>query len=101
MFSPYRIIEEDETTITYEYSSAYTWALYGILVVLFVGMTMENQAIELLGAILILAYFSAKFLLGKAAYAHIKSAVTTQTAQLSGLKHSFSNPLRIRVPKNA
>jgi hypothetical protein len=97
--SPYRVIEEDATHITYEYRTAYTWTLYAALVVLIVGMTIPNDAITVVAGIAIAAYFVAKLGLGTEATGRIKKAMQSNSVQISGNKASFRNPLRIRVPK--
>jgi len=97
--SPYRVIEEDETHITYEYRSAYTWTLYAALVLLIAGMTIPNDAITIVGGIAIALYFLAKLGLGSDATGRIKKAMQSNSVQVSGNKASFGNPLRIRVPK--
>lgn len=101
MISPYKIVVEDDTTLTYEYNSVSTWVLYGILAILFFGMVTENGIIELFGAALILVYFAIRIPGGKSASAHIKSALNTQSVIVSGRKHSFNNPLRVKISKNA
>jgi hypothetical protein len=97
--SPYRVIDEDETQITYEYRTAYTWTLYAALVVLIVGMTIPNDAITIVAGVAIAVYFMAKLGLGTEATGRIKKAMQSQSVQISGNKASFGNPLRIRVPK--
>jgi hypothetical protein len=97
--TPYKQIGEDATHVTYEYRSAYTWTLYAALVVLLIGMTLPNDAITIAAGVVIAGYFVAKLGLGSEATGRIKKAMQTNSVQISGNKASFSNPLRIRVPK--
>lgn len=97
--NPYKVISEDATHVTYEYRSAYTWALYAALVVLFVGMTLPNDAITTVAGVVVMSYFVAKLALGREATARIRKAMQSNSVEISGNKASFSNPLRIRVPK--
>lgn len=97
--SPYKIIDENETHITYEYRSAYTWTLYAVAIILGVGLAIPSDFMTMLGGLLIAAYFIAKLGLGSDATARIKRAMQVSAAEISGNKLSFSNPLRIRVPK--
>lgn len=96
---PYRIVDESETHVTYEYRTAYTWTLYAALLVLVAGMVIPNDPMTLVGGIGIAVYFVAKLGLGREATDRIKKAMQSNTVQISGNKSSFSNPLRIRVPK--
>ena len=96
---PYRIIEESDTHITYEYRSAYTWTLYAALLLLVAGMVIPNDALTLFGGVAIAAYFAAKLALGSGVNRVIQKAMQSNAVQISGNKASFGNPLRIRVPK--
>lgn len=97
--SPYKVISEDATHITYEYRSAYTWTLYTALIVVLVGAILSNDAAMLAGGVAVGVYFAVKLTLGCEVMARIKKAVESNSVQLSGNKSSFTNPLRIRVPK--
>ena len=97
--NPYKIVEETETHVTYEYRSAYTWSLYGALLILFAGMLIPYDRLAVVGGAAIAAYFLAKLALGNEANSRIRKAMQSHSIQLSGNKASFSNPLRITVPK--
>lgn len=97
--NPYKVLDESETHITYEYRTAYTWTLYAALFALLVGMTIPNDAITIVAGIAIGIYFVAKLGLGSEATRRIKKAMQSNAVQISGNKASFGNPLRIRVPK--
>lgn len=96
---PYKVVEESETHITYEYRTAYTWTLYAALLILLIGMLIPNELLTLVGAVSIAAYFVAKVSLGSAVNEKIRKAMQSSTVQISGNKASFGNPLRIRVPR--
>lgn len=96
---PYKIVEESETHITYEYRTAYTWTLYAALLVMVIGMVISNEPLTLVGGAGIAAYFVAKLSLGSAVNSKIQKAMQSNAVQISGSKASFSSPLRIRVPK--
>lgn len=97
--SPYQIVEEDESHVTYEYRTAYTWALYGILAAFVAGATIPNDALATTAGVFMTFYFVTKLGLGTEATGRIRRAMKTRSVQLSGSRMSFSNPLRIRVPK--
>ena len=90
---PYRIVEESDTHITYEYRTAYTWALYAALLVLVAGMVIPNDPLTLIGGVAIAAYFGAKLALGSKVNRKIQKAMQSNTVQISGNKASFGNPL--------
>ena len=98
---PYKIIAEDDESITYQYNSMYSWTMIAILVVILTGMGLENMNIQLFGAILIFAYFAAKLTLGKEITRRVTTAVKSHTVQISGGKYSLKQPLTIKIPKNA
>lgn len=97
--NPYKVISEDATHVTYEYRSAYSWALYAALALLVVGMTLPNDAIISGATVFVVIYFAAKLALGREATARIRKAMQSNSIEISGNKASFTNPLRIRVPK--
>lgn len=96
---PYKVMDESETHITFEYRTAYTWTLYAILLIVFVGMVAPYEPLTLVGAIAVVAYFAAKLSFGSEVNARIRKAMQSNTVQISGNKASFGNPLRVRVPK--
>jgi hypothetical protein len=98
---PYRKIAEDEQTITFEYNTAYTWMLYLLLGLAFYGVVSSNVMMSFIGYTLILVYFGLKLTLGKEVATSIKQALKYGSVVLSGNKHSFNNPLRIKVPKSS
>lgn len=67
--------------------------------VLLIGMTLPNDAVSIAAGVVVAAYFVTKLALGSEATRRIKKAMQSNSVQISGNKVSFSNPLRIRVPK--
>jgi hypothetical protein len=96
---PYKIVEESETHVTYEYRTAYTWTLYAALLLMVAGFVMPNQVLTIVGGAAIAAYFLAKLALGDEVTSRIRKALQVNTVQISGNKASFVNPLRVRLPK--
>lgn len=96
---PYRIVEETDTHVTYEYRTGYTWALYAAALVFAMGVALPNQTLSIAGGILVALYFAAKVGLGMAVDEKIRRAMASNAIQISGSKASLRNPLRIRVPK--
>ena len=101
MLKPYLIFAESETSITYQYSTLYSWILLGLLVFMFVGIFLNNIALQSISAVLIVLYFSATLILGREVTNKIKHALKSGSVEVSGGKYSFSRPLKIKVVKNA
>ncbi len=96
---PYKIIEENETHIVYEYRTVYTWILYATLLIMVAGMIIPNDALTIIGSTFIALYFIAKLSLGHEVNSKIQEAMRINNIQLSGNKASFGNPLRIKLSK--
>jgi uncharacterized membrane protein len=97
--NPYTVVEESASHITYEYRTAYTWALFAVLAVAVFGILSKNDAVATAANWTLLLYFVAKLGLGFEATRRIRRARSANTLELQGNKLSFSNPLRLRVPK--
>ena len=96
---PYTVVEETDTHVTYEYRTAYTWILYAAFLVLLIGMILPNEVLSTAGMVVVALYFVAKLGLGAEINGKVRKAMASNAVQISGNKASFSNPLRIRVPK--
>ena len=96
---PYRIAEENSTHVTYEYQTAYQYALFVIVGVAAVGVLSKSDEVANAGLEAIALYMLTKLVLGFEAIRHIRRATRENTAEFEGTKLSFSDPLRIRVPK--
>lgn len=96
---PYKIVDDGPTHITYEYNSAYTWALYAGFAALVVGMAIANNPLRIVGGLVIVAYFGIKLTVGSELNDRINEAMKSDLVEVTGHKASFSNPVRIRVPK--
>jgi hypothetical protein len=62
-------------------------------------VVLPNTPITIAAGVAVAIYFAAKLLLGGEETSRIKEAMKSNAVQISGNKSSFSNPLRIRVPK--
>lgn len=71
---PYKVVDESETHITYEYRAAYTWALYAALLVMVVGIVTPNEPLTLAGGAAVAAYFAVKLSLGGTVNGNIRRA---------------------------
>lgn len=100
MLNPYKVVEESDTSVTYQYRAFYSWVLLCLLVLLVVGMVMSHPGILMFSYGLIGLYFVVKLVSGKATRRQIRRALRKDSIEVSGNKYSFSNPLKITVPKN-
>ncbi len=96
---PFKVVAEDDTHITYEYCTAYTWALYAGVLVFLAGSTIPNDWVMLLGALIVAAQLLLKLLLARDVNRQIRQAMQSQVVEVSGNKASFGNPLTVRLPK--
>ena len=99
--APYRLVEQTDTHLTYEYRTAYTWTLYGILfLMIWASWFHPDDALRLVSFAGMFVYFAAKLTLGRTATSHIRRAMQVGTVEISGKRTSFRHPLRIRVPRH-
>jgi hypothetical protein len=96
---PYRIAEESATHVTYEYQTTYQYVLFAIVGVAAVGVLTNDDRVANAGLAALIVYFVAKLVLGFGPIRHIRRATRANTVEFQGTKLSFSDPLRIRVPK--
>jgi len=99
MLTPYKVINENVQSVTYEYNSFYTWSLYLALIAMLIGMVSEVKVLEYTGFLFVALNLLVKHLLGKNESSAIKYALKVDKVELSGNKHSFKNPLRVKVFK--
>ena len=99
MFNPIIISQENDESIVYEYKTAFLWILYIIVAIIIIGYASKIHILSMIGLGLMLAYFltvSIRYIVhGKM----IRQASSLGAVQFSGSKWSFSNPLRVTIPK--
>jgi hypothetical protein len=97
---PYRIAEETPTHVTYEHQTAYQYVLLALVSVGATGVLAHSDRVASAGLAGLAVYALAKLALGFEAILHIRRATRANTAEVEGTKLSFTNPLRVRVPKH-
>jgi len=97
--NPYKIIDQTESSVTYEYRTINTWILYILLIVVLWGNASNHDFLIEIGCALIITLFALKFVLGRTASKEIKNALKNGMVEFSGNKHSFKNPIRIKIPR--
>lgn len=99
MISAYSVVEEDEISTTYEYSTICTYWLYGSAAIWMAGYLMENQWVWMPGLVLIIGYIAVVLIPAARQAKQINASIKSQAAEISGSRWSFSKPLRIKVQK--
>ena len=99
MIRAYKRVEETAESITYEYNPICGYWLYSSVVMLAIGYLLESSNLEILGAVVLVAYFVIVFFPALSDARTIRAAIKTSEARLSGSRWSLSNPLRITVPR--
>jgi MFS superfamily sulfate permease-like transporter len=100
MFRTFKIIEENEESTTYVYNTCHSWIFLIILLILMVGIVSEIFIILVFGILLACAYIMKNIFIDQSINKKIRKAQKTSSVQISGNKYSFSNPLKIKVPRN-
>lgn len=75
MVQLYKIIEESEVSTTYQYNSLYSWLLLLVLAFMMLSVYLNNAVLESLCALLVVLYFSVKWLVGRVVTNKIKRAM--------------------------
>ena len=101
MIRAYRVTERTDESITYEYNPICGYWLYSSVALLGLGYVLENRALEILGVVVLLPYFAIVYFPALSDARKIRAAIKANEARISGTRWSFSNPLRVTVPKSA
>ena len=99
MLKPYSIVEETSEETTYEFKTIYLWILYGILAAGGIGLFLKEPILGYAAGGGMLVYFLTVSLQYRKLGAITKKAALNGFVKYSGSKWSFSNPLRVTIPK--
>ena len=99
MLKPYSIVEETSDETTFEFKTIYLWGLYGILSVGGIGLFLKEPILGYVAGGCMLAYFLTVSLQYRKLGVMTKQAALNGSVKYSGSKWSFSNPLRVTIPK--
>ncbi len=99
MFKPYSTIEDSPESITFEFKTIYLWVLYGILALGGIGFLLKEPMLGYVAGGCLLAYFLTVSLEYRKLGAMTRQAALNGSVEYSGSKWSFSNPLRVTIPK--
>ena len=99
LFKPYRLIEETDEFVVYEFRTGFVYLLYGILLTIGVGYFTQQNAISYTGIGLMVLYLGTVTTQYRNLSKKISQATATATVEFSGSKWSFANPLRVQIPR--
>ena len=97
LFKPYRLIEETDAFVVYEFRTGFLYLLYGILLTIGVGYFTQQNPISCTGIGLMVFYLCTV----TTQYRNLSKKIiqATATVEFSGSKWSFANPLRVQIPR--
>jgi len=101
MIRAYRVIHEDDVAIVYQYNAACGIWFYGSAALLLVAVTLESAWLTRTSLALLLPYIVIVYFPAIVDAHRIRRAMARGGVEISGQRYSFTNPLRIRVPKPA
>ena len=99
MLKPYSIVDESSNETTFEFRTIYLWILYGIFAVGGIGLFLKEPTLGYVAGGCMLIYFLTVSLQYRKLGAMTKQAALNSSVKYSGSKWSFSNPLRVTIPK--
>ncbi|WP_020591697.1 hypothetical protein [Kiloniella laminariae] len=101
MIDAYKVLEETDTHIVYQYNTTLTWGLFGALAVGMVGIMNDIILLQLLCGLAMLVYFFIGLVKIRPINNRLKEALRNGNLKMEGSKYSFSNPLRYTLKKEA
>ncbi|RZO59506.1 MAG: hypothetical protein EVA73_00170 [Limisphaerales bacterium] len=99
LFKPYRLIEETDQFVVYEFRTWFLYLLYAILLTIGVGYFTQQTAISYTSIGLMVLYLCTVTTQYRNLCKKISQATANATAEFSGSKWSFANPLRVQIPR--
>jgi hypothetical protein len=99
LFKPYRLIEETDAFMVYEFRTGFLYLLYGILLTIGVGYFTQQNPISCTCIGLMVLYLGTVTTQYRNLSKKISQATANVTLEFSGSKWSFANPLRVEIPR--
>ncbi|MEH6631109.1 MAG: hypothetical protein V7776_09790 [Halopseudomonas aestusnigri] len=99
MIEAYKILEENEQQITYEYNSVLTWSIFGALGVGFAGIFLEIFFLQVLCGVAMVVYLYIGFTKVNPINKKFRAALRAGSLTMEGSKYSFAKPLRLTIAK--
>jgi len=95
LFKPYRLIEKTDAFVVYEFRTGFVYLLYAILLTISVGYFTQVNAVSYTGVGLMVLYLCTV----STQYRSLSKKINQSTAEFSGSKWSFTNPLSVRISR--
>lgn len=99
MIKTYKIIDETDTHITYQYNSTSTYWFYLSAVLVIAGFTSKVRLLMLISVFLFVLYLIVIYFPALEGKKMLRDARKNNTARFSGSRWSFSRPLTIQILK--
>lgn len=97
---PYRVADEDEQFVTYEFKTIYFYVLYVIFGLMLTGILSNTTWLSTAGFGLMLLYFLLVSIPYLPLHRKVRKAMREDSVQFSGSKWSFARPLKMRLRKD-
>ncbi|MCZ4279570.1 hypothetical protein O4H49_02195 [Kiloniella laminariae] len=101
MIEAYKVIEETDAHIVYQYNTALTWGLFGALGIGLVGVSLNMILLQILCGLAMVAYLFIGLVKIRPVNSKLREALRSGSLKMEGSKYSFSNPLRYTLSKDA
>ena len=99
MFKPYKVINETDEFVVYEYRTICLWVLYLILAVLTTGILLSLDDLSAAAGVAMVVYFFLVSLKYRQLGRLTREAALDGEVRITGSKWSFSKPLTVTLPK--
>ena len=99
MMKPYKVVNEDDQWVTYEFRTIYMYLLYVILAVALAGFWTGIGWLSFAGGGLMVLFFLTVSIPAIPFHSRIRKAMRQNGVELSGSKWSFVQPLKIKLVK--
>ena len=99
MFDAYKIIEDNEQQITYEYNSLLTWGIFAALGAGLLGIFLGIFFLQVLCGLAMVIYLYIGFTKVAPINKKVRAALREGSLTMEGSKYSFAKPLRLSITR--
>ena len=99
MIEAYKILEDNEQRITYEYNSVLTWGIFGALGVGLTGIFLGVFFLQVLCGLAMVVYLYIGFTKVNPINKKVRAALREGNLTMEGSKYSFNRPLRLTITR--
>ncbi len=97
MIEAYKIIEDNEQQITYEYNSLLTWGIFAALGAGLLGIFLSVFFLQVLCGVAMMIYLYIGFTKVAPINKKVRAALREGSLTMEGSKYSFAKPLRLSI----